>query len=148
MNFEEKVNENLTHVPVQTIKGLIEKAQQQDNSIHIILLDRLGEIDMVSLEADEHFEEGDGLNWTALLEEAQAHSTPYFEIMSIRSTSAGSSVLSSHFGQIDFQPAEYLSDEQLQGAFDAAVAERLRFYKEREAVFGESAWPKGPGASA
>ena len=61
--------------------------------------------------------------------EIAGHSRPYFEVCTVIN------------GVIQDQAGDIISTDDLPALLKNAEAERIRFYSEREQVYGESAWP-------
>ena len=68
--------------------------------------------------------------------------TPHWEILTVRPS------IEEVFINGEFHTIEEITDDILSDAVAEAIAERDRFYSEREEVFGETAWPKGCAAVA
>ena len=112
---------------LEAVQAEINKALKDRGSIHLIYLSRFGEVDRCSRDIDDV----DEPDYAALAEEAL---TPYFELCTI---GVGGTIINTLGREIELGDADALQD-----ALDSAIAERTRFYTEREKVYGASAWPR------
>ena len=128
----------LGNVALANVKNYIESAVE--NQSYIIFLNREEEIDCVSEQVNGDADDDDYSDmWWNLQEEARVRSGgPYFEILSFSPTCG----LLHHNGQ----PLNAFNDDELLDAISQAEEERIRFYQEREAEFGPTAWPVSTGA--
>ena len=92
----------------------------------MLFVDRYGDIDGVTLRHGQFDNENHAFE--ELLEIA-GHSGPYFQICTVIN------------GVIQDQAGDLISTDDLPALLKNAEAERIRFYSEREQVYGESAWP-------
>ena len=92
----------------------------------MLFVDRHGGVDGVSLRHGQFDNETDVFQ--RLLEMAN-HAGPYFEICTVIN------------GVIQDQAGDMISTDDLPALLKNAEAERVRFYSEREQVYGASAWP-------
>jgi hypothetical protein len=90
----------------------------------VVLLDKYGE--QVAISLANHKDEGDSLR----LMEAKEAFMPNFEVFCVLD-----GVLMSNDG-------DHITLEQIPALLAEAEAERIRFYTERAAVYGPSAWPQ------
>jgi hypothetical protein len=119
------------------VKREIGHARQQIDSIHLLYLNSYDEVERVSHKLEgsktKPFLVGrtpkEDIDYLPLLEQA-GDGKPYWEICSLDNT-----------GEM-VADGDIISDWQLQTALDNAVAERTRFYAEREEAYGPSAWPR------
>lgn len=112
-------------IGVVEVKRVLETANE--NQSLSVFLDRQGDINHVSEPAF------DDDTWIRLHEEARAVSGgPFFQILSNSPNG-----LFTHDGQNIFSN----DDETLSEAIKQADEERTRFYEEKEAEFGPTAWP-------
>jgi hypothetical protein len=125
-------------VLVNEVKKRLEVVTDNLDNIHMIFLNRYEEVDYVSTQ-DDGSDDPRELD----CELAMRAGSPYWEICTVRPLS-GEVFIHGDYHSIYGD----VTDELLSATIEEAVAERIRFYKERETVFGATAWPKAATASA
>ncbi len=95
----------------------------------MLFINRQGDIDSVSLRPGQHDSDDDGRDIVMELLEHAGCSRPYFQICTVID------------GVIQDQEGDVITIDDLQAAVRSAEQERIRFYSEREEIYGESAWP-------
>jgi hypothetical protein len=115
-------------VLVNEVKKRLAQATNDEDNVHLIFLNRYGDVDYVSTEDDNSDDNHSEL--------AMRAGSPCWEICTVRPST------SEVFVQSDWHSTEELTDELLSETIEGVVAERIRFYTEREEILGASVWPR------
>jgi hypothetical protein len=109
---------------VANVKSFLNKAENDPDEVHLIFLNREGEVEMCSQERLDDEED----TWSALQEEVRARSMPSFEIFS----TDGNTIIEhgeEHLAGVD--------DDTIMAAVVNALSERREFFEEaKEAAAG------------